>query len=77
MMTQETEKVRILIFDGVSPRKYQIFFTNFGERKDKKGNLNVKQLNIVKPKSTKSLQALPELERQAIHSLKEYGLLKE
>jgi deoxycytidylate deaminase len=74
---KETEKVRILIFDGVSPRKYQIFFTNFGERKDKKGNLNVKQLNIVKPKSTKSLQALPELERQAIHSLKEYGLLKE
>ena len=74
---KETEKVRILIFDGVSPRKYQIFFTNFGDRKDKKGNLNVKQLNIVKPKSTKSLQALPELERQAIHSLKEYGLLKE
>lgn len=74
---KETEKVRILIFDGVSPRKYQIFFTNFTDRKNKKGDLNIKELKIIKPKSTKSLQALPELERQAIHSLKEYGLLKD
>lgn len=73
----EVEKVRILIFDGVSPRKYQIFFTNFGERKNKKGDLSVKELDKVKPKSTKSLQALPELERQAIHSLKEYGIIKD
>lgn len=74
---KETEKVRILIFDGVSPRKYQIFFTNFGERKNKRGNLHIKQLDTIKPKSTKSLQALPELERQAIHSLREYGLIKD
>ena len=73
----DKEKVRILIFDGVSPRKYQIFFTNFGDRKNKKGELNVKPLDSVRPKSSKSLQALPELERQAIHSLKEYGIIKD
>lgn len=74
---KDDSKVRILIFDGVSPRKYQIFFTNFGERKNKKGDLTVKELDKIKPKSSKSLQALPELERQAIHSLREYGIIQD
>lgn len=72
----DNNKVRILIFDGVSPRRYQTFFTNFTERKDIRGVLAVKDLEKIKPKSTKSLQALPELERQAIHSLREYGIIK-
>lgn len=74
---KDKSKVRILIFDGVSPRKYQIFFTNFGERKNKNGDLTVKELDKIKPKSSKSLQALSELERQAIHSLKEYGIISD
>lgn len=72
---EDTSKVKILIFDGVSPRKYQIFFTNFAERKDSNGKLNKLDLENAKPKSRKSLQALPALERQAILSLKEYGIL--
>lgn len=71
----EDKKVKILIFDGVAPRKYQTFFTNFAERKNKKGDLIVKKLDNIKPKVAKSLQALPSLERQAIFSLKKYGLL--
>ena len=71
----EKDKVKILIFDGVSPRKYQIFFTNFAERKNKTGDISIINNKTAKPKSRKSLQALPQLERQAIHSLKEYGLI--
>lgn len=71
----EDEKVKILIFDGVAPRKYQTFFTNFDDRKNKKGDLIVKDFEKIKPKVAKSLQALPSLERQAIFSLKEYGLI--
>jgi deoxycytidylate deaminase len=73
----EDNKVKILIFDGVAPRRYQIFFTNFGERKNKNGDLRVNSLDLSKPKVTKSLQALPELERQAIHSLKQYGIIND
>ncbi|MBA9073498.1 deoxycytidylate deaminase/uncharacterized protein YkvS [Flavobacterium gossypii] len=70
------DKVRILIFDGVAPRKYLNFFTNFTERKNN-GKIIVRDLMTIKPKVAKSLQALPTLETQAIHSLKECGLLKE
>lgn len=68
------EKVRILIFDGVAPRKYLTFFTNFAERK-KDGKTLKLDLKSIKPKISKSLQALPTLEQQAIHSLKECGLI--
>lgn len=64
------EKVKILIFDGVSPRKYLTFFTNFGERK-KEGILIKKELKYAKPKTSKSLQALSTLEEQAVLTLAE------
>jgi deoxycytidylate deaminase len=70
------EKVRILIFDGVAPRKYLTFFTNFAERK-KDGRILSLDLTKIKPKISKSLQALPTLEQQAIHSLRECGLIKD
>lgn len=70
------DKVRILIFDGVAPRKYLNFFTNFTERKVN-GVAVTKDLKNIKPKVAKSLQALSTLETQAIHSLKECGLLTE
>ncbi|PKB16485.1 anti-phage dCTP deaminase [Flavobacterium sp. 5] len=71
-----TDKVRILIFDGVAPRKYLTFFTNFAERKQN-GKIILKDFKNIKPKIAKSLQALSTLETQAIHSLKECGLLNE
>jgi len=68
------DKVRILIFDGVAPRKYLTFFTNIAERK-RDGKTLKPDLTTIKPKISKSLQALPTLEQQAIHSLKECGLI--
>jgi deoxycytidylate deaminase len=70
------DKVRILIFDGVAPRKYLNFFTNFTDRKDKSGKIIVKDFKTITPKVSKSLQALPTLEAQAIHSLEQCGLIK-
>lgn len=70
------EKVRILIFDGVAPRKYLTFFTNFAERK-RNGKTLSPDLKTIKPKITISLQALPTLEQQAIHSLQQCGLIKD
>lgn len=68
------EKVRILIFDGVAPRNYLTFFTNFADRKENGKIIDIEFENI-KPKISKSLQALPTLEQQAIHSLRECGLI--
>ncbi|TDW50066.1 deoxycytidylate deaminase [Flavobacterium sp. 270] len=70
------DKVRILIFDGVAPRKYLNFFTNFTERKSN-GKKVSRDFTTIKPKVAKSLQALSTLETQAIHSLKECGLINE
>jgi deoxycytidylate deaminase len=67
------DKVRILIYDGVAPRRYLSFFNKFADRKEN-GKIIDLDLTIIKPKSAKSLQALPTLEHQAIHSLDENGL---
>lgn len=72
----DTEKVRILMFDGVAPRKYLSFFTNFTERKDSEGNVVKKDLKRVIPKLSKTLQALSTLEEQAIHSLSDCGIIE-
>lgn len=61
-------KVKILMFDGVAPRNYLTFFTNFAERKEN-GKIIKRDLKTLKPKKAKSLQALSTLEQQAIHSL--------
>lgn len=61
-------KVKILMFDGVAPRNYLTFFTNFAERKDK-GKLVKNDLKTMAPKKAKSLQALSTLEQQAVHTL--------
>ena len=58
-------KVKILIFDGISPNRYLSFFTNFAERKSN-GKLIKKNLKTAKPKLSKSLQALSTLEEQAV-----------
>lgn len=62
------DRVKILIFDGISPNKYLAFFTNFAERK-KGGKLTRKDLKSAKPKTSKTLQALSTLEEQAVLSL--------
>lgn len=64
----EADKVKLLMYDGVAPRNYLTFFTNFAERK-KDGKAIKRELKSLKPKRAKSLQALSTLEQQAIHSL--------
>lgn len=74
----EEGKVKILPYDGVAPRRYLEFFLIGDDiRKDKKGELIKADLKVAKPKRRLSLQAIPTLENQAIHSLKENGLLKD
>lgn len=59
------DKVKLLIFDGISPNRYLSFFTNFAERK-RDGILVKRDLKIAQPKTRKSLQALSTLEEQAV-----------
>jgi deoxycytidylate deaminase len=75
---KDDKKVRILLYEGVAPRRYLDFYSMKGdERKDKEGKINKIDLKVVVPKIRLSLQAIPELENQAIHSLVECGLIKE
>ncbi|MFM2292437.1 MAG: hypothetical protein RIS29_2250, partial [Bacteroidota bacterium] len=69
----EDGKVKILMYDGVAPRKYLTFFSKRGERKDKNGKFVPREYDKVIPKMSKTLQALSTLEQQAIHSLTECG----
>lgn len=62
------DKVKLLIFDGISPNKYLTFFTNFAPRKDN-GKLIKQDFKTAKPKLSKSLQALSTLEEQAVFTI--------
>lgn len=73
----DTSKVRILLYDGVAPRRYLDFFaTNNDDRKDDDGKVKKIDFKTSSPKNRLSLQAIPDLENQAIHALKACGFLK-
>lgn len=72
----EEKKVKILMFDGVAPRRYLEFFLMNRPRKDKEGKMNTEFGEFFHPKSQLSLQALPNLELQATLSLKDKGFFK-
>jgi len=73
-----TNKVRLLPYDGVAPRRYLDFFSmNHTDRKDDSGKKIKVDLKNIKPKMRLSLQAIPTLENQAIKALYECGLIKE
>jgi len=72
---KDDNKVRILLYEGVSPRRYIEFFAMNRSRKNSEGVVLTPDLKIAVPKNRLSLQAIPELENQAIHSLHECGLL--
>lgn len=65
---ESINKVKLLIFDGISPNKYLSFFTVLAERKED-GKLVKKDLKQAKPKARKTLQALSTLEEQAVLTL--------
>ena len=71
------KKVQILLYDGIAPRRYLDFFSmGNDDRKEKSGEIKIKDLNTLSPKKRLSLQAIPELENQAIHALNTCGLIK-
>lgn len=72
----EVDKVKILIYDGVSPRKYLKFFSKTTSRKNKEGNIIIPSKDTIFPKNSLSLQALNTLESQALHKLNSTGLIE-
>jgi deoxycytidylate deaminase len=72
---EEDNKVRILVYDGVAPRRFLEFFTMSDNRKSKSGTQNNYDLKTIFPKTRLTLQAIPTLEAQAIHSLRESGVI--
>lgn len=70
-------KVKLLVYDGVAPRRYLEFFLMNRPRKNQDGKVSQEFQDFLNPKARLSLQALPTLEQQAIHSLYERGLLKQ
>jgi len=73
---ESIDKVRILMYDGVAPRRFMEFFIMKSQRKDGNGILQPIVLETIHPKSRLTLQALSTLEAQALHSLKSTGLIE-
>jgi deoxycytidylate deaminase len=68
--SEETRnKVKILMYDGVAPRRYLEFFSMKEKRKLSDGKYISIDYKKAMPKNRMSLQALPTLEEQALHSL--------
>lgn len=64
-----TEKVRILVYDGVAPRRYLSFFSKKTDRKKADGSLIILDKTMISPRNRVPLQALTILENQAIQNL--------
>lgn len=71
---EDDDKVKILIYDGVAPRRFLEFFSMKEKRKDSDGKL-IPKVNVdLKPKTRLTLEALSTLEAQAIRILDKAGL---
>ena len=71
----DKDKVRILLYDGVSPNRYiQMFKMRDNQRKDKTGNVIRPKLKDAIPKYTETLEALYTLESTATKNLKSLNL---
>jgi len=72
----DKSKVRILLYDGVSPNRYkQLFKMSDNQRKDQFGNLHKPKLKEAVPKYTETLEALYTLESTATKNLKDLNLI--
>jgi len=72
----EKGKVKILIYDGVAPRRFLSFFTMNRERKQN-GKINTLDKSTISPRNRIPLQALTTLENQAINTLTSKGILND
>lgn len=72
----DTSKVRLLPYDGVAPNKYLTLFKAPLDSRKKNGKLIKISPQSSKPRSEKSLEALPNLESLVLKSLKERNLIE-
>ncbi|MCF6401288.1 deaminase [Chitinophaga filiformis] len=73
----ELNKLRILLFDGVSPRRFlELFRMSSGHIRKDQGKKVVTEKKSALPKKTISLQAIPILEKEVIKELKSKHLIK-
>jgi len=71
----DANKVKILLYDGVSPNRYmQLFKMNEAQRKDNNGSVLRPKLKDVGPRYTETLEALYTLESTATKNLKKFAL---
>ncbi len=68
----ENNKVRILMYEGVAPKKYMEFYKLVSD--DRKIKVKYQDLYTIKPKSTITLRALHQLEASVSENLKKKGL---
>lgn len=66
---KDTTKLRLLMFEGVSPKRYLDFFKMSAQRKSKDGKKIDIHKNLVYPKKTLSLQSIPKLEKEVTANL--------
>ena len=71
----EDSKVRLMIFEGVSPKRYLDFFKILTPRKKNGRKISV-NLGEVRPKKSISLQAIPILEKKVTEDLKEKKVIE-
>ncbi|WP_341902376.1 anti-phage dCTP deaminase [Fluviicola taffensis] len=71
----DTTLVRVLMYDGVSPRRYLDFFKMDGYKRKHNGVKISIPPKEVKPKNTLSLRAIPFLESQVTQELKNKELI--
>jgi len=73
--SDEGKKVRILMFDGVSPRRYLEFFRMLPNSRKENGKRKVSDKKNVYPKNTVTLSAIPLLEKKVIQDLQSKKLI--
>lgn len=71
----DTQKVRLLPFDGVAPGRYLDFFKVQPNTRKAEGLMIRISPNIARPRLMKSMQAFPELEGLVVQSLARHDLI--
>lgn len=72
---ENRNKVKILVFDGVAPRRFLELFSMSKNRKQQNGDKFIPDPKKLHPKFRLTLQALSTLEEQALHSLNDAGVI--
>lgn len=73
---EDSEKVVILMYDGVAPERFmELFKMTPNSRKLSTGKKIIHDLKLAQPKTTLSLEAIPVLETKVVDELSKKGLL--